>query len=250
MSDVEARTVRAWPSSHGPDHDEIKVTSRLQYDSQGNVKTWGYLLSGGDDAVTMEWFKIAIVPNKDLPSHLRESAKLKETEKNMRDLGVNAGQVMAQYMDEIWSHAKAEILKSVGKRDFESMPIHVVITIPAIWGNQAIQTMKEAAASSILQSCAAGLTTYEFLSEPEAAVQAYARELQLKLDVGDIVMVADLGGGTGDIISYQKAGEGDKNYLELVEAAPGDGKCWSNGIDLQGSLLTRIRRPLRSHICR
>lgn len=224
VNDVEARTVRAWPSSHGPDQDESKVPSRLVYDAQGNVKAWGYDVTRGGNGITMEWFKLAIVPDKDLPSHLQNSAKLKETKKNMRDLGINAGQVMAQYMEKIWAHAQGEIRKNVGPESFKAMPVHVVITIPAIWGNEAIQVMKDAAAFSILRSETAGLTTYEFLSEPEAAVQAYAKELQLKLDVGDTVMVVDLGGGTGDIISYQKTGEGSEDYLELKEAALGDGK--------------------------
>lgn len=229
VSEVEARTVRAWPSSHGPDQDESKVPSRLVYDAQGNVKAWGYDVAGGRDEINMEWFKLAIVPDKDLPSHLRDSAKLKETKKNMRDLDINAGQVMAHYMERIWAHAQDEIRKSVGRRAFKSMPIHVVITIPAIWGNEAIKIMEDAASFSILQSKTSGLTTYKFLSEPEAAVQAYAKELQLKLDVGDTVMVVDLGGGTGDIISYQKAGEGHEDYLELKEAAPGDGEALVQG---------------------
>lgn len=234
VSEVEARTVRAWPSSHGPDQDESKVPSRLVYDDQGNVKAWGYEVGCGRDEITMEWFKLAIVPDKDLPSHLRDSSKLKETKKNMRDLDINAGQVMAKYMEKIWAHAQDEIRKSVGRRDFKSMPIHVVITIPAIWGNEAIQIMEKAAALSILQSQSAALPTYEFLSEPEAAVQAYAKELQLKLNVGDTVMVVDLGGGIGDIISYQKAGEGKEDYLELKEAAPGDGKHLTQNSTVHG----------------
>lgn len=210
----------------GPDQDESKVPSKISYDRDGKVMKWGFE-ADGSDGITMEWFKLALVAGKGLPSHLKDSTKLNETKKNMRDLGINARQVMAQYMDKIWAHAKDEIMKTIGRRALESLPIHVVVTIPAIWDNQAIQTMKEAAASSILQSRPTGpmgLTTYEFLSEPEAAVQAYAKELQVKLSVGEVVLVVDLGGGTGDIIPYLKAGEGSEDCLELREAAPGDGK--------------------------
>lgn len=223
VSEAENRTVRAWPSSRGPDHDESKVPSKISYDCDGKVMEWGFE-ADGSGGVTMECFKLALVATKDLPFHLQASPKLNETKKNMRDLGITAGQVMAQYMIKIWDHAENEIKKTIGRWALESLPIHVVITIPAIWDNQAIQTMKDAAALAVLESRPAGLTTYEFLSEPEAAVQAYAKELQLKLDVGDAVLVVDLGGGTGDIITYLKAGEGGEDYLELREAAPGDGK--------------------------
>lgn len=223
VSAVGPRTVRSWPSSNLPDQNESKVPSRLFYSYDGDIKAWGYEEPEGD-AIAMEWFKLALVPEEHLPSRLRDSSKLKETKKTMRVLGVNVIQVMAQFLEKIWTHAQHEIREYVGRRDFETMLIHVVITIPAIWGNHAIQIMKQAAASSILQTRSAGLTTYEFLSEPEAAVQAYEKELQLKLDVGEIVMVMDLGGGTGDCIPYKKAGEGNETHFELDEAVPGDGK--------------------------
>lgn len=223
MSDAEIPTIRSWPSSHGPDRDESKVPSRLFYNDDGAITAWGYVSAGGDE-ISMEWFKLAIVPDEDLPSYLRDSAKLKETRKNLQKLKINATQVIEQYLGKVWTHTKAEIRNSIGARDFESLPIHVVITIPAIWGNQAIEMMKTAAASTVLQARPVGLTTHEFISEPEAAVQAYAQKLQLKLDESDIVMVADIGGGTADIITYQKVGKGEKSYLELKEAAPGDGK--------------------------
>lgn len=223
LSEADIPTVRSWPSSHGPDQDESKVPSRLVYDGEGEITAWGFE-SPGADGVNMEWFKLAIVPDQDLPAYLQDSAKLAETRKQLRDLKTSATRVIQQYIEKVWTHSKREIRNGVGDRDFDSMPIHVVITIPAIWGNQAIDMMKDAASSSILQSGSAGLTTYEFLSEPEAAVQAYAQKLQLKLAENDIVMVADLGGGTADIISYQKIGKGEKSYLQLREAAPGDGK--------------------------
>lgn len=200
------------------------MPSSLVYDAEGNVKAWGYDVAGGDDEIVIECFKLAIVPEKDLPPNLRNSEKLKEIKTKMRHLNLDAGQVMAHYIEKIWTHAQDEIRKSVGRRDFNSMPIHVVITIPATWGNEAIQTIEYAAACSIFRSGNAGLTTHEFLPEPEQALQAYARDLQLKLDVGDVVMVMDLGGGTGDVKSYKKAGEGDDDSLGLREAVPGYGR--------------------------
>lgn len=223
MIEDETFFILGWPSSLGTNQDRIKVPSRLHYDDQDMVTGWGYEDPDGD-ACTLEWFKLALVPTEQLPPHLRDSAKLKQTKMDMQKLGIDATTVMAQYMDKITTHALREIKESIGSRDFELTPIHVVITVPAIWGNQEIEKMKSAAVSSILQSRPGGLTTYEFLSEPEAAVQAYAQKLQRKLRVGEIVMVLDLGGGTGDAICYMKDGVGEESYLELREAVPGDGK--------------------------
>ncbi|KAK7731894.1 hypothetical protein SLS63_005191 [Diaporthe eres] len=222
FSEDEIFFVLAWPSSQGENQDRIKVPSRLHYDDQGTVTTWGYDDPNGE-ANTLEWFKLALVPNEDLPPGLWKSTKLIETRDKMRDLKIDATQAMAQYMEKIWTHALHEIKESIGSRDFDSTPLQAVITIPAIWGNQAIDKMKTAAASSIMQSRPAGLTTYEFLSEPEAAVQAYAKKLQRKLRLHEIVLVLDLGGGTGDVICYEKVGDGEECYLELKEAIPGDG---------------------------
>lgn len=226
VSEAEVRTVRSWPSVNGPSQDESKVPSRVLYDAQGQVKAWGYCNPDGDNSISMGWFKLALVPEKHLPPRVQGSEKLRQTKESMHLLGVNAVQVTAQYLEKIWRHGLGEIEKIVGRRDFESMPIHVVITIPAIWGKywQAIEMMKEAAAFSILQPRPAGLTTYEFLYEPEAAIQAYAKELQLKLNVGETVMFLDLGGGTGDTGSYEIMGKNDGTSLKLKEACPGDGK--------------------------
>lgn len=244
-SEDRIRTVRGWPVPLGPQRYETKVPSTIQY-KEGDATKWGYEVVDCDGS-TLEWFKLALVADKDLPPRLRVSPKLKETKKKMRDLGLNATQVMAHYMEKIWTHALAEMKKYIGE-DFESIPIHVVITIPAIWCNQAIEVMKTAAGLSILKSRPVGLITSEFLSEPEAAVQAYAEELQLKLKLDDIVMVVDLGGGTGDIISYQKGGDSDEDHLELKEAAPGDGEHLN--VHICGLQLTGARGSLRGDIYR
>lgn len=209
------------------------------------MEKWGYEVSDCDEN-TLEWFKLALVADKDLPPHLRISAKLKDTKRKMSNLGLNATQVVADYMEKVWTHVLGEMKKNLTSEDFESTPIHVVISIPAIWGNHAVEMMKTATALSIMKSRGASIITYELLSEPEAAIQAYADELELKLKVGDIVMVTDLGGGTGDVISYQKVDEGDEDHLELKEAAPGDGK--HRAVKVYGLRLTRTRRSLRRNI--
>ncbi|KAK2596396.1 hypothetical protein N8I77_013288 [Diaporthe amygdali] len=225
LKDIELRirNVRGWPNRHGPDHDESKVPTILRYDEQGKVVSWGYEAIGGD-GIAIEWFKLAIIPAKDLPPNLRNAVKLKETRKTLSDMNVNVTKVIEDYITSIWKYARGEMEKFLRRRILQSIPIHVVIAIPAMWGNQAIDTMKNALASNILASSLEQHVTYNFISEPEAALQAYGKELQAKLDVGEIVTVADLGGGTVDMISYKKVGEGAKGFhLQLEEAVTGQG---------------------------
>lgn len=227
---VEIPTVRGWPTSHGADRDESKVPSTLRYNASGEVTSWGYQFDdadGEDQVVTtaVEWFKLAIIPNKDLPSYLRGSPKLKETRDTLCGLKLKVVEVIEQYMKKIWPHALGKIAEALG-RDFETTPIHVVLTVPAIWGHHAIEMMRVAAGPSILAPRGAFPTTYGFISEPEAAAEAYTKELQRKLNVGEIVVIVDLGGGTVDVISYiyTKNAQGEKASLQLEEAASGAGK--------------------------
>lgn len=117
---------------------------------------------------------------------------------------------------------KGEIYNSVGIT-ISLVPIHVILTVPAIWNDFAKEAMKVAATKALIignVNRPAGLTTFEFLSEPEAAAHAYAKEMTTALTVGDTVLICDLGGGTGDCISYQVT---DLDSLELKEVVPGTG---------------------------
>lgn len=221
---TEPIVVRGWPtplgSPRGKERDESKVPTRLLLNNKGEVKGWGYEVTDGD-GIALDLFKLAIVPDDRLPGYLRDSPKLKQTKKQMQDLGLSPTQVIEMYIQKIWAHARNKIMKGVGAELFKSMRIHVVITVPAIWSHTDIERMESAAATSILQAQPNGSTTFEFLSEPEAAVQTYHKDLRPRLGKNGIVLVVDLGGGTVDLIPYMNGGEGDQDWRE---AAPGSGK--------------------------
>jgi len=92
-----------------------------------------------------------------------------------------------------------------------------MITIPAIWTDEARQFMREAATN-------AGLTKIRLVLEPEAAaLYAINRPLCLgnaftieKLGPGSKYIVADLGGGTADICVHEILDDG--NLRELYRA--------------------------------
>eukprot|EP01133_Synstelium_polycarpum_P008651 gene8651-10150_t len=85
-----------------------------------------------------------------------------------------------------------------------------VITIPAIWDDSAKQTMRRCADR-------AGLCSQDdkdslmFAYEPEAgAIQCiYEKSGNYSVDVGDTIMIFDIGGGTADFIAYRQLANGN-----------------------------------------
>lgn len=90
-----------------------------------------------------------------------------------------------------------EILKiSLCENVLETTELEFIITVPAIWSE---------AAQDRTRSCAerAGMGTgLKLISEPEAAIMHAVDQELSHMEIGDIVVVCDAGGGTVDLISY------------------------------------------------
>lgn len=238
-----ARSVRAWPCSRaGCEKDEAKVPTKLRYrrDRSGNPvpHQWGYELENeDDDDLTFEWFKLLLLRDEDIPQHLRNSPQLQKARRRMEAIGLTPVRLVSDYLALLWKHALGDehndeaglpggdICSPLGRVAVSLMPLHVVLTVPAIWKKYARDAMVDAAVSAnIIGARTAGHTTFNFISEPEAAAHAYADEITQRLDVGNTLLVCDLGGGTGDCISYRVTEGQDRASLGLEEVVPGDGK--------------------------
>lgn len=238
----------------------LKVPSKLHYclDAQGTyvVDAWGYQVQGDDD-LTFEWTKLLLLNDEDSPEHLRRSPQIAKMKLRLQKIkSKNTGlalwtdfekltlhletaiEVISDYLTKLWRHAideeeippQGEICKSMIGLSISIVPIHVILTVPAIWSDAAKAAMKQAATNSLIIGNAnrpAGLTTFEFVSEPEAAAHAYAKEILGTLNLGETVLVCDLGGGTGDCISYQLT---NRDNLELKEVVPGSGAICGGSI--------------------
>lgn len=134
-------------------------------------------------------------------------------------------EIIADYITQLWKHA-------VGYEETEgyidrfllpplraaTMRTHIVVTIPAIWKNSAVQAMKKALNNSILGS---ERISFEFMSEPEAGMMALAGQIKNQMQVDDVAVCLDLGGGTADCISYKLT---SIDRLVWEEVVPGDGE--------------------------
>jgi molecular chaperone DnaK len=79
----------------------------------------------------------------------------------------------------------------------ETAPRHVSLTHPASWARGRVDALVDAARRS-------GIETPRLLSEPEGAALHFATA---RVDVGGLVAVYDLGGGTFDVAVLERVGE-------------------------------------------
>ncbi len=127
-----------------------------------------------------------------------------------------------------------DVLETVTKRQ-GSNPASVVLTHPANWGPYRREVLEQAAAM-------AGVTAeIELISEPEAAARHYA--MSERIEVGELIAVYDLGGGTFDAVVMRRtetgfAVEGQPHGVERLGGVDFDDVIWAfaaEAVDLDPS---------------
>jgi hypothetical protein len=189
--------VTRWPSVLKRNSDRLKVPSKIHYEEGTGAITWGYNIS--NNVEPLQWFKLLLLEPNELQDDLHRSAHIKNARHMMVELNKNAVEVIGDYLGQLWKHTIEIIEKAKGRSLVNGTPIHVVLTVPAIWNDCARDRMRRAASlAGILDGRLVGKTTLSFISEPEAAVIATLPELGERgdLQTGDSFVVCDCGGGT------------------------------------------------------
>ncbi|KAK3099348.1 hypothetical protein FSP39_003120 [Pinctada imbricata] len=165
-------------------------------------------------------FKMMLHNNKVLR---RDSKILDETDKPLEAMKVFSMSI---------KFLKDHLFKSIKDKvpEIQSDDIHYVLTVPAIWDDNAKQFMREAAMKAGIKR--------EHLSialEPEAA-SIHCQNLPVeKQTVGEVsflkvvksgtkYMIVDLGGGTADITVHQRSGDGRLKEIRPASGGPWGGK--------------------------
>lgn len=217
----QPQIVRKWPSQFAKNNEQGKVPPAVYYDKDTGGMSWGYNIPS--DVKPLQWLKLLILKHSDWPGDHAQSTRLVTTMAMLDDLNKTAVEVIADYLREIWTHSLDAIKRAKGRNLVEATPIHVVLTVPAIWKEYARDEMRKAVdEAGILRNRLGGPTTLELISEPEAAALSTIPELgdQGDLAVDDSFVVCDCGGGTVDIISYLV---GKTEPLTVKECVEGDG---------------------------
>ncbi len=136
--------------------------------------------------------------------------KAPETTKHISPL--EASKMFLQHLAEAWNHQMAAD-NPAARLDLQE----VVLTVPALFDAAARELTVEAAK-------AAGLVHLTLLEEPQAAfyawLDAHREQWRKQVKTGDLILVADVGGGTTDLTLIE-VGDEDGNLM-LTRVAVGD----------------------------
>ncbi|KAI0865570.1 hypothetical protein F4860DRAFT_256850 [Xylaria cubensis] len=213
----QVNLVTSWP---GNGREEGKVPTELWYGDDEDEIAWGYDIPV--DAERFRWFKLLLLRDEDIDMDIQGSSFLGQTRNMMNKSGKTAVDLVSDYMRLLWEHIMSMIERARGDSVVDGLPIHVVITVPAIWKGYARYAMKEAAMKSgILDFRWAGETKLTFAPEPEAAALPTLLEQGSGVRPGDVYVVCDAGGGTVDLISYKVQSTQPTVLEEAVEGTGG-----------------------------
>lgn len=139
----------------------------------------------------MKWFKLLLIDENDLPEDIRKSSRMSGHKELLKDTNKTVVEVISDFLRALWAHALENIQRSMGQTMLELSKLKVIVTLPAIWPHYAQLRMREAIQlAGILDERPAGLTSLDFISEPEAAALATMEDI---IDRPDIkVRTADL----------------------------------------------------------
>jgi hypothetical protein len=137
------------------------------------------------------------------------------------------------------THVRVHMIKNLdiryGRDVWMTLPITLVVTVPAVWSDAAKdRTLQAVEKAGFTSTHLPKLENTMITTEPESAaiytirtLRSTAHENQLK--VGDGFTVCDMGGGTVDLISYRIAGLAP---IVVEEATVGNGdQCGGTFVD-------------------
>ncbi|KAI8633026.1 hypothetical protein F5Y19DRAFT_416205 [Xylariaceae sp. FL1651] len=231
-------TITNWKSQVYGNEEREKCPTSIYYGP--DKTTWGYSTPLGVESI--QWFKLLLVNEDDLADHLKDSPHLARTRQLLKGMRKTEVEIIGDYLKYLWDHVLENVRRSIGTRIMSKTPFHVELTIPAIWKPYAVAKMRLAATrAGILANRPCGQTTLSFITEPEAAALATLSDMRRRpdIEVGDAFIVADCGGGTVDLISYEVT---KTQPIEMKECVEGTGAlCGGAFLDQDFEALLRMR---------
>ncbi|KPM34296.1 hypothetical protein AK830_g12276 [Neonectria ditissima] len=229
--------------SHPP--PSVKIPSVLYVHPDGS-KRIGRAPPSGDGWVAIKWFKLLLLHEDDWPTRAKDSLLLGKSMEAVRRLRLTPLEVVADFFSELWPEIQAfasENLVAHVNGNLLSLNLHLVLTVPACWPNDAMARMERAAKDAgILEGSQSATLT--FMREQEVIIPGLlannnrgSRELSdLKVPSSpspvlgeemlnsqqseDLVTVCDCGGLTIDASTYQVSITGNRQH-RLDERVPG-----------------------------
>lgn len=160
--------------------DVEKTLTEIFFDDQNLEEVrWGCGTPLDKEAI--EWFKLLLLENKDVPAYVRECPYYESAVRAVQDCRQDIVTIVAQYLRCLWRHTLASIQRSLGTELLEKCDLQVVLTVPAIWPLYAQHRMRKAAKAAGIDgdrdNHRGQKTTIQIISEPEAAVLATLKDM-------------------------------------------------------------------------
>ncbi|OCK81694.1 actin-like ATPase domain-containing protein [Lepidopterella palustris CBS 459.81] len=236
------RLVDVWP----PRVTSVKVPSEISFSAApGRESQWGFDIS--QKATKMVWTKLEL----DQQERSDELRMILSALNGMKNLDLSAIEkshgipdypamdpedIVADYLSKVRAHVVQTLVQTYGAEYLSIIPIDIVITVPAVWSDQAKdRTFRAINKAKFDNTYFKRLREIVMVTEPEAAALYTLRSLKLEdedepINPGDCFVLCDAGGGTVDLISYQVKQMTPALKLEEVAIGTGD-KCGATMID-------------------
>ncbi|KAF2837829.1 actin-like ATPase domain-containing protein [Patellaria atrata CBS 101060] len=237
-----------WPGIDGSSN-EVKVPSVISYSPAPDAASqWGNDISPKSE--TIKWTKLELDP-RDKIEELKSILRALDSTKNL-DLraiqklpgGIPPGttkdsvEIATEYLARFRKHVMRSLQQGdhINEDAFSRIPIDLVVTIPAVWSESALnRTFRAINDAGFNVKQLPTLRRTFILSEAEATAFYILNHLNesedMELMVGDCFVVCDAGGGTVDLVSYRIVELEPTFRTEQIGTATGD-RCGASFIDL------------------
>jgi hypothetical protein len=225
LNENNIEVVNNWPSRHTKIGTKEKVPSEISLDGT----QWGSLIP--PNVPRQMWTKLRL----DRIQTGEAAEVLKEQQLAALSSDKQPVDIIADFLRHVKDHL-IKTLDNVYRREvWSTLPITLVITVPAVWSDAAkdrtLQAIRQAGFNNV---CFPALNDTLLATEPEAAaiytiktLRGTTQDQQLAIDDGFII--CDMGGGTVDLISYRVA---ELQPTVVEEATVGTGhQCGGSFID-------------------
>jgi len=162
-------TITGWENPSCENGDTAKVPSKIHYGDgtqQGGI-SYGYATPEGREAI--EWFKLLLLKETDLPPAIQNSAMLKGTRTAIHRAKKQPAEAAGDFLGKIWQCTLGQIEAQFGRGFVAAAKLQVVVTHPAIWSSKSAKQLREAVKIAGISKSG---TEVNYVAEPEAAALA------------------------------------------------------------------------------
>ncbi|XP_052779593.1 heat shock 70 kDa protein 12A-like [Mya arenaria] len=219
---LKVQTNHNWYSGGAGKLISLKTSTSVLLNTDGKFDSFGFeaedrYASKAEDGEHKGWrlfrrFKMVLHNNKDLSRAT--------TVKDMEGNSYPALEIFSMAIKFLQKHLLDSLANQVD--GIKENDIYYVITVPAIWDDNAKEFMRMAAEEAGLDG-----TRVKLALEPEAAsiwCEALDVDIQHKMaGIGTQYMVIDLGGGTADISAHEKNDDGTLKEIHKASGGPWGG---------------------------